>query len=104
MGVWNSNSYAPAISIRIDVKKDNNCDIHYEVLDASSGKKKNGIVQGTVYYCHKAGMGTVVPHDLQKHPALAEIIGDEACGVFKMDDEESVTVSFMSFNFQFIKE
>lgn len=101
-GIWKSPS-ALAYSITITVTEDNIVTIDYTVID-TTGNTKSGTVLGDLYYCPSAGMGTLVPQNLEEHPELATYIGVDACGVFELSSATEVNVTFMGIPFTFIKE
>lgn len=103
VGTW-TTSLPGTLSITIVVASDNTCTIDYSVIDPETLTTKEGIAKGTIYYCPVAGMGAVVPHDLDKHPELVELIGADACGVFNTTSENTVSVSFMGINLIFQKK
>lgn len=102
-GIWRNESFKELATISISVKEDNDCTIDYRTID-KKGQIKSGTVKSDVYYCPAAGMGTVVPHDLQDHPELAQLIGANACGVFQVASATEINVTFMGMSIKFVKQ
>lgn len=100
-GEWGWN--AALASITIIVTEANKAEIYYQTID-KEGHKKSGVVTGDMYYCQVAGMGAVVPHNLEEHPELAEYIGLNTCGVFQVLSATEVYVSFSGIPFTFVKK
>lgn len=100
-GEWGWN--AAVASITIVVTQENKTEIYYQTID-KEGHKKSGVVTGDMYYCPVAGMGAVVPHNLEEHPELAEYIGLNTCGVFQVLSATEVYVSFSGIPFNFVKK
>ena len=94
---------AALASITIVVTQENKTEIYYQTID-KEGKKHSGLVKGDMYYCPVAGMGAVVPHNLEEHPELAEYIGLNTCGVFQVLSATEVYVSFSGIPFTFVKK
>lgn len=99
-GVWKWNELVA--SITITVSEDNKAEIYYHTV----GDKgvQSGTVKGDVYYCPAAGMGAVVPHNLDEHPELTQYIGHPNCGVFQLTSATQVNVSFNGISFTFTKK
>ena len=101
-GVWNWNAAIATISIT--VKADNTAAIYYRTIN-DKGDVISGTVDCDLYYCPAAGMGTVVPHDRDKHPEFNAIIPPHiTCGVFKLTTATEVNISFGGMTFKFTKE
>lgn len=100
-GEWGWN--AALASITIIVTEANKAEIYYQTID-KEGHKKSGVVTGDMHYCQVAGMGAVVPHNLEEHPELAEYIGLNTCGVFQVLSATEVYVSFSGIPFTFVKK
>lgn len=101
-GVWKWNAAIATISIT--VKADNTAAIYYRTIN-DKGDVISGTVDCDLYYCPAAGMGTVVPHDRDKHPEFNAIIPPHiTCGVFKLTTATEVNISFGGMTFKFTKE
>lgn len=100
-GEWGWN--AALASITIIVTEANKAEIYYQTID-EQGNKKSGMVRGDLHYCQVAGMGAVVPHNLEEHPELVQYIGLNTCGVFKVHSATEVHVSFNGISFTFVKK
>ena len=99
-GVWKWNELVA--SITITVSEDNKAEIYYHTVDDKG--VHSGTVKGDVYYCPAAGMGAVVPHNLDEHPELTQYIGYPNCGVFQLTSATQVNVSFNGISFTFTKK
>jgi hypothetical protein len=100
-GEWSWN--AALASITIVVTEENKTEIYYQTID-EQGNKKSGMVRGDLHYCQVAGMGAVVPHNLEEHPELVQYIGLNTCGVFKVHSATEVHVTFNGISFTFVKK
>ena len=101
-GIWKWNAAIATISIT--VKADNTAAIYYRTIN-DKGDVISGTVDCDLYYCPAAGMGTVVPHDRDKHPEFNAIIPPHiTCGVFKLTTATEVNISFGGMTFKFTKE
>lgn len=104
VGTWNSSTYAPLLSLSINVVDEKTCSIDYQLINPKTQQTEKGKVYGDIYYCKYAGVGAVIPQDLKEHPELAEYIGMNACGIFNVISKTTVKVSFMSYTFEFTKQ
>lgn len=100
-GEWSWN--AALASITIVVTEENKTEIYYQTID-EQGNKKSGMVKGDLHYCQVAGMGAVVPHNLEEHPELVQYIGLNTCGVFQVHSATEVHVTFNGISFTFVKK
>lgn len=103
IGEW-SASIPALLSIAIQVKDDNTCDIQYSILNPETQETKTGTAHGTTFYCPRAGMGAVVPNNLEDHPELIELVGKDACGIFVTTSYTTAKVSFRGLTLVFNKK
>lgn len=103
IGTWTA-SIPGLLSITVEAAKDHTCMIDYAMVDPTTMTPVTGSIKGFGYYCPAATMGAVHLQEIDKHPEWAMLIGEYACGLFRVTSETTATTSFRGMDIIFQKK